>query len=153
MVDARRDKSLHLEKITHIVSNTIDFPQHSDAAAMMIPIVKSSWIQSSLNKGKPAPLRPFSPDPRMFFSEVVLSVADDIPPTDKESIIGATMAMGGVDSENVTKLVTHICALSMDNDKCRIVLAKNLRCKVVLPHWYACDPAPYLPILLTWLQV
>lgn len=136
MVDARRDKSLHLEKVTHVVSNTIEFPQYNETAAMMIPVVKSNWIQASLARNKPAQLRPFSPDPRLYFSEVVLSIADDIPPTDKESIIGATMAMGGVDSENVTKLVTHICALSMDNDKCRIVLAKNLKCKIVLPHWF-----------------
>lgn len=135
VVDARRDKSLHLEKVTHIVSNTIDFPQYSEAAAMMIPVVKTSWISASLSRNKPAQLRPHSPDPRLFFSEVVLSIADDIPSHDKESIIGATMAMGGVDSENVTKLVTHICALSMDNDKCRIVQAKHLKCKIVLPHW------------------
>ncbi|KAH8194070.1 hypothetical protein TruAng_011762 [Truncatella angustata] len=118
----------------------------------MIPTVKHAWILASVARNKPAQLRPYSPDPRLFFSEVVLSVADDIPPTDKESIIGATMAMGGVDSENVTKLVTHICALSMDNDKCRIVQAKNLKCKIVLPHWFddcfrlgkRIDEGPYL---------
>ncbi|KAK6078236.1 BRCA1 C terminus domain-containing protein [Seiridium cupressi] len=152
VIDARRDRSLHLEKVTHIVTNTVDFPQCTDAAAMMIPLVKSSWISASLARNKPAQLRPYSPDPKLFFSEIILSVADDIPPTDKESIIGATMAMGGVDSENVTKLVTHICALSMDNDKCRIVKAKNLKCKIVLPHWFddcfklgkKIDEGPYL---------
>lgn len=102
---------------------------------MMLPVVKSSWILASLSRNKPAQLRPFSPDPKLFFSDVVLSVADDVPPTDKESIIGAAMAMGGVDSENITKLVTHVCALDMNNDKCRIVQARNLKCKIVLPHW------------------
>jgi hypothetical protein len=102
--------------------------------AMMIPVVKSTWISASLNRNKQAQLRPFSPDPRMFFSDVILSCAD-IPPTDKESITGATMAMGGVDSENITKLVTHLCALSMDHPKCQIAMEKKLKCKIVLPHW------------------
>ncbi|KAK6189478.1 hypothetical protein LQW54_013220 [Pestalotiopsis sp. IQ-011] len=136
VIDARRDKSLHIEKLSHIISNTSDFPQYTDAKAMMLPVVKSSWILASLSRNKPAQLRPFSPDPKLFFSDVVLSVADDVPPTDEESIIGAAMAMGGVDSENITKLVTHVCALDMNNDKCRIVQSRNLKCKIVLPHWF-----------------
>ncbi|KAG4218875.1 hypothetical protein PC116_g32645 [Phytophthora cactorum] len=101
---------------------------------MMIPVVKSKWITASLAKGRQAQIRPFTPDPRMIFSDVVLSCAD-IPPTDKEAIIGATMAMGGMDSENVTKLTTHICALSMDHAKCKLATEKRLKCKIVLPHW------------------
>ncbi|KAI0129453.1 BRCA1 C terminus domain-containing protein [Xylariales sp. AK1849] len=151
VVDTKRDRSLQLEKVTHIISNTIDFPQFTDAAAMMIPVVKSQWISASLVRNKQAQIRPYSPDPRMVFSEVILSCAD-IPPTDKEAIIGATMAMGGVDSENITKLVTHICALSMDHPKCRTAIEKNLKCKIVLPHWFddcfrlgkRIDEGPYL---------
>ncbi|KAI1848969.1 hypothetical protein JX266_005397 [Neoarthrinium moseri] len=151
VVEQKRDKSLSLEKVTHIIANTIDFPQYGDASAMMIPVVKSSWVSASLTRNKQAQIRPYSPDPRLFFSEVVLSVAD-VPPTDKESIIGATMAMGGVDSENITKLVTHICALSLDHPKCQIALEKKLKAKIVLPHWFddcfrlgkRIDEGPYL---------
>ncbi|KAH8666319.1 BRCT domain-containing protein [Xylariales sp. PMI_506] len=151
VVATKRDKSLALEKVTHIVANTIDFPQFNDAVAMMIPVVKTNWIQASFARNKLAQIRPFSPDPRMIFSDVILSCAD-IPPTDKESIIGATMALGGVDSDNVTKLVTHICALSMDHPKCQIVAERKLKCKIVLPHWFddcfrlgkRIDEGPYL---------
>ncbi|ETS78277.1 hypothetical protein PFICI_10339 [Pestalotiopsis fici W106-1] len=136
VVDARRDKSLYLEKLTHIIANTSDFPQHTDATAMMIPVVRSTWISSSLGRNKLVQVRPFSPDPRMLFSDIVLTVADDVPPSDKESIIGCSMALGAQDSENITKLVTHVCALGMNNDKCRIVQSKNLKCKIVLPHWF-----------------
>jgi hypothetical protein len=135
VVSAKRDRSLVLDHVTHIISNTIDFPQFNDAAAMMIPVVKSQWISASLSKGKQAQIRPYSPDPRMFFSDVLLSCAD-IPSVDKESIIGATLAMGGMDSENMTKFVTHICALSMDHPKCRVAVEKKLKAKIVLPHWY-----------------
>jgi len=47
----------------------------------------------------------------------------------------------------LTKMVTHIVALTLDNDKCEVALKKRLRCKIVLPHWYdACSPleAPLL---------
>ncbi|KAI8631314.1 BRCT domain-containing protein [Xylariaceae sp. FL1651] len=131
----KRDGSLPLSAVSHIISNTIEFPQFDEAAAMMIPVVKSKWISASLAKGKQAQIRPFTPDPRMIFSDVVLSCAD-IPDSDKEAIIGATMAMGGMDSEHVTKLTTHICALSMDHPKVQMALEKKHKCKIVLPHWF-----------------
>ncbi|KAI5922848.1 BRCT domain-containing protein [Camillea tinctor] len=147
----KRDGSLPLSQVTHIISNTIDFPEYTEATAMMIPVVRSKWISASLAKGKQVQIRPFTPDPRMIFSDVMLSCGD-IPPTDKEAIIGATMAMGGMDSENVTKLTTHICALTMDHPKCQLSLLKKTGCKIVLPHWFddcfklgkRIDEGPYL---------
>ncbi|KAK8034612.1 hypothetical protein PG993_009607 [Apiospora rasikravindrae] len=151
VIEPKRDGSLPLAAATHIISNNIDFPQYTEATSMMIPVIKSSWIQASLRKNKQAQPRPHSPDPRMIFSDVVLSCAD-IPESDKESIIGATMAMGGTESSNLTKLVTHICALSMDHPKCQMARDKGLKCKIVLPHWFddcfklgkRIDDAPYL---------
>ena len=134
VVDTKRDGTIPLDKVTHIISNTIDFPQHAEAVAMMIPVVKHSWIKVTLLKKKQAPIRQFTPDPRMIFSDVAVSCAD-IPSSDKHAIIGAVMAMGGMDSDNVTKLTTHICALSLDNPKCELAIAKKLKCKIVLPHW------------------
>ncbi|OTA62407.1 BRCT domain-containing protein [Hypoxylon sp. EC38] len=151
VLPAKRGRPVPLREVTHIIANSIDFPQYREATSMMIPVVKSKWISASLAKGKQAQIRPFTPDPRMIFSEVVLSCAD-IPPTDKEAIIGATMAMGGMDSDNVTKLTTHICALSMDHPKCQLAVQKRLKCKIVLPHWFddcfklgkRIDERPYL---------
>ncbi|KAJ8128482.1 hypothetical protein O1611_g5152 [Lasiodiplodia mahajangana] len=147
----KRDGSLPLATITHIVSNTIEFPQYDESTAMMIPVVKSKWISASLAKGKQAQIRPYTPDPRMIFSDVMLSCAD-IPDTDKDAIIGATMAMGGMYSDHVTKLTTHICALSVDHPKARMTLEKKHKCKIVLPHWFddcfrlgkRIDEGPYL---------
>ncbi|KAI3324252.1 BRCT domain-containing protein [Xylariaceae sp. AK1471] len=131
----KRDGTWPLATVTHIISNTIEFPQYDEATKMMIPVVKSKWISASLAKGKQAQIRPYTPDPRMIFSDVMLSCAD-IPDNDKEAIIGATMAMGGMDSEHVTKLTTHICALSMDHPKVRMAVEKKHKCKIVLPHWF-----------------
>ncbi|KAI1814278.1 BRCT domain-containing protein [Poronia punctata] len=151
VVPRKRDFSLPLANVTHIIANTIEFPQYTQATEMMIPVVRSKWVSMSLAKGKQAQIRPYTPDPRMIFSDVMLSCAD-IPNNDKEAIIGATMAMGGMDSENVTKLTTHICALSMDHEKVKIAIEKKHKCKIVLPHWFddcfklgkRIDEGPYL---------
>lgn len=119
-----------------IVSNTIDFPQYAESQAFMIPVVKSTWITFALARRRQPNVRPYSPDPRLIFSSLTVTCAD-LPLTDKESIIGATLAMGGTESKDVNKLTTHVCALSMDHPKVQVLAEKNLKAKVVLPHWYA----------------
>ncbi|KAF4449720.1 hypothetical protein F53441_7057 [Fusarium austroafricanum] len=149
--EPRRDGSLPIEKVTHIISNTIDFTQFADAQAVMIPVVTEDWIRTSVARRRQAQIRPFSPDPRMIFSEVVVTCAD-LPETDKESIAGATMALGGQESKDATKMTTHICALSMDHPKIQVAIEKGYKGKVVLPHWFddcfklgkRIDEAPYL---------
>lgn len=86
-------------------------------------------------KDKQAPLRAYSPDPRFIFSGTVISCAD-IPTGDKDAIIGAVLAMGGQESSSLTKLVTHIVALTEDHPKCVEARSRRLRSKIVLPHWY-----------------
>ncbi|KAI1329409.1 BRCT domain-containing protein [Xylariaceae sp. FL0255] len=151
VVSKKRCGALPLQAITHIISETIEFPEYEEACETMIPVVRRRWIDASLQKGKLAQIRPHTPDPRMIFSNVVLTCAD-IPPTDQEAIIGATTAMGGMDSEQVTKLTTHICALSMDHPKVKQALDSRKKCKIVLPHWFddcfklgkRIDEKPYL---------
>ncbi|KPM38408.1 hypothetical protein AK830_g8169 [Neonectria ditissima] len=133
--EPRRDGSIPIEKATHIIANNIDFPQYTESQAVMIPVVTTHWITSSISRRKQAQVRPFSPDPRMIFSQVVVTCAD-LPETDKESIAGATMALGGQESKDVTRLTTHICALSMDHPKVQASKSKGWKGIVVLPHWF-----------------
>ena len=135
MLDPDRKGKIRMSQVTHVVSNTIDFEQFSEAQAMMIPVVRPDWIKTTVARGKLAQVRPYSPDPRMIFSDIILSCAD-IPPTDKEAICGAIMALGGMESKDLTKQTTHICALTMDHPKCKEALAKKLKAKIVLPHWF-----------------
>ncbi|PHH88509.1 hypothetical protein CDD83_7447 [Cordyceps sp. RAO-2017] len=149
--EPRRDGSIPIEGVTHIVSNTIDFPQYVESQAIMIPVVSTQWITTSIARRKQAQPRPFSPDPRMIFSEVVVTCAG-LPVMDKESIIGATMALGGQESKDATRLTTHICALSADDPKVALSLQRGFKGKVVLPHWFddcfklgkRIDEGPYL---------
>lgn len=134
VLDPRRDGLIAIERVSHIVSNTIDFQQYDESQALMIPVVTMSWITNSISRRKQAQVRPFSPDPRMIFAQVVVTCAD-LPVMDKESILGATMAMGGQETKDANKLTTHICSLSMDAQKVKVAQTKGWKGKVVLPHW------------------
>ena len=134
-MEPRRDGSLAVDKVTHITSNTIDFPEYAESQACMIPVVTTQWVTVSLSRRKQSQVRPFSPDPRMIFSAVVVTCAD-LPQMDKESILGATMALGGQESKDASRLATHICALTTDHPKIVSAKAKGWKGKIVLPHWY-----------------
>ncbi|KAH8665860.1 BRCT domain-containing protein [Tricladium varicosporioides] len=124
-----------LDRVTHIISATSDFPQYLEARRALINVVEPRWITQSLLKGKQSPARPFTPDPNLIFSKINLSCAD-IPQGDKDAIIGAVLAMGGMESSSLTKQTTHICALTLDHPKCQSAIDKKLACKIVLPHWF-----------------
>ena len=100
----------------------------------MISVVKPTWVDSSVQKNRLANPVSHSPDPRLFFSGLVVCVAD-LPEGDKEAIIGGVVAMGGLYSGAVSRMVTHIVALSMEPQACQIARLKRLGCKIVLPHW------------------
>ncbi|POS87894.1 hypothetical protein EPUL_000402 [Erysiphe pulchra] len=142
---------IDVQNVTHIISETIDFPEYPSARQHMIPVVIPDWIAHSLMRNKEAGIRPYTPDPALIFSSVNISCAD-IPSGDKDAIIGAVLAMGGVETNSLTKLTTHICALTIDHPKCQHAIEKNLKCKIILPHWFddclklgkRIDEAPYL---------
>jgi hypothetical protein len=132
--ELKADGTIKLDEVTHIISATSDFPQYALACDHMIPVVTPQWISTSLLRNRQAQIRSFSPDPRLIFTGVTISCAG-LPEGDKDAIIGAVAAMGGLESSNLTKTVTHIIALSMDHPKCQQAAEKNLKCKIVLPHW------------------
>ena len=99
-----------------------------------IHVVKPSWVKHSIDKGKQSNPRQYSPDPRLFFSDVVISCGE-IPEGDKEAIAGGVIATGGQHIATLSKAVTHIVALSMDDPRCQLAASKRLHCLYVLPHW------------------
>lgn len=129
------DEPLDIRTVTHIISSHVDFPEYRKAQLQMISTVMPNWIMASLVKGKEAQPRGYTPDPKLIFSDVIVSCGD-IPTGDQDAIIGAVLAMGGMENSSVTKLTTHICALTMDHPKCQTAREKNLKAKIVLPHWF-----------------
>ena len=128
-------QSISLHDVTHIISSTSDFPQYHDAVDAFVSVVTPQWVSASLSKHRLAQLRQYSPDPRLFFSGVTVCCVD-LPTGDVDAITGGVVAMGGQYSGSLTRFVTHIVALTDDNEKCQKAMSKGLRCKIVLPHWY-----------------
>ncbi|KKK18849.1 hypothetical protein P175DRAFT_0535267 [Aspergillus ochraceoroseus IBT 24754] len=124
-----------LAEFTHVMSNTIDFPAFDAANDALIPVVKPQWMQSSLSKRKLANPRQYSPDPRLFLNDVVVTCGD-IPEGDKDAILGGVLAKGGLYSAKVTHLVTHLVDLTLDSAKARLITSKKVNIKIVLPHWF-----------------
>lgn len=123
-----------IKGITHIISTTIDFESYDAATNAMISVIKPSWISSSLAKMKMANPRLHSPDPKLFFSGFMVHIAD-LPENDKNAIIGGLEAMGGIYASAISRQVTHIVALTLEPDACKIAISKSLNVKIVLPHW------------------
>lgn len=132
--ELKADGSIKLDDVTHIISTTSDFPQYNLACEHMLPILTPGWITSSLLRNKQAPPRSFTPDPRLIFSGITICCAG-LPSGDKDAIIGGVVAMGGQESSNLTRTVTHIVALTEEHQKCQEALEKRMKCKIVLPHW------------------
>lgn len=120
---------------THIISSTSDFPEYTAALDSFVHVVKPSWVDICIAKQRVTNPRQYSPDPALFLSDVVVTCAD-IPPGDQEAIIGGIIAMGGQYSAPLTRLVTHVVALTMDSQKCQTVQELGLKTKIVLPHWF-----------------
>ncbi|KAJ5730011.1 uncharacterized protein N7483_004519 [Penicillium malachiteum] len=120
---------------THIVSGTINFETYDLACKALIPVVKPSWVHTSLQKRKIANPRQHSPDPRLFLNDVVVTCGD-IPEGDKDAIIGGVLAKGGLYSSRMSAMVTHLVDLTIESDKARLARAKNPRAKIILPHWF-----------------
>ncbi|KAI9367933.1 BRCT domain-containing protein [Aspergillus egyptiacus] len=124
-----------LAEFSHIMSNTIDFAEFDAANDALIPVVKPQWMQASLSKRKLANPRQYSPDPRLFLNDVVVTCGD-IPEGDKDAIIGGVLAKGGLYNSKVTQLCTHLVDLTLDSDKARVIRERRLPIKIVLPHWF-----------------
>ncbi|KAL4811214.1 BRCT domain protein [Aspergillus unguis] len=124
-----------LAGFSHIMSTTIDFPQFDAAKDALIPVVKPNWMTASLSKKKLANVRQYSPDPRLFLNDVVVTCGD-IPEGDKDAIIGGVLAKGGLYNPKITPMCTHLVDLTIDSDKAMIVKNRRMNVKIVLPHWF-----------------
>ncbi|KAK5190731.1 regulator of Ty1 Transposition [Exophiala xenobiotica] len=128
------ENSLDINGVTHIVSDTFDFPDYHACFDAFIPVIKPTWVLHSLAKNRLLNPRQYSPDPRYFMSDVVACVAD-LPEGDSDAIAGGILAMGGLFSTKLTNQVTHIIALTIESESCIRARERNLPVKIVLPHW------------------
>ncbi|KAK6363613.1 hypothetical protein TWF730_001037 [Orbilia blumenaviensis] len=152
--------SINLEDTTHIISPDIEFSEFSELERRrlageidqrMLTVTKPSWVYDSIAKKRTQNVRAYNADPRMIFSGIDAVIAD-LPEGDSEAICGGILAMGGLYKTSLSKLTTHIVALTLDNDICKMALEKGLGAKIVMPHWFddclklnrRIDETPYL---------
>ncbi|KAJ6259148.1 hypothetical protein Dda_6046 [Drechslerella dactyloides] len=160
--------AINLTDTTHIISPDIEFTEFSDLERRrlageidqrMLTVVKPAWVTDSIAKKKTQHVRAYNADPRMIFSGIEAVIAD-LPEGDAEAICGGILAMGGLHRASLSRMTTHIVALSLDNEVCKVALEKGLSVKMVMPHWFddclrlnrRIDEAPYLlpdPAIMT----
>ncbi|KAF2661310.1 hypothetical protein K491DRAFT_764955 [Lophiostoma macrostomum CBS 122681] len=134
--DASYGRIDRLKDIRYIISATADFPDFLSAFELFIHIVKPSWVDSCLKAGKIKNPRTFSPYPGLFMSDVVVCCGEHLPQGDKEAIEGGIIAAGGQFSPVLSKLVTHLIALDVEDPRCTLAGSKRLRVQKLLPHWF-----------------
>ena len=117
------------------MSTSIEFPRYSEALQHGVYVVKPGWIINSANRGKISDTRPYNPDPNQFFQDVVVTTAG-LPEGDKDAIIAGVIALGGMYSSSLSRMVTHLVVNEMDQPKVKVVQEKQLKCKILTPHWF-----------------
>ncbi|KAK6465141.1 regulator of Ty1 transposition [Scheffersomyces coipomensis] len=141
------DESTDAEKlaINHIIAESIQFIEYSLAIKSMIPITTCEWVRKTIEAGKPVNYKIYNPDPKFFFKDTFVCVADNLPIGDKEAIYGGIKAFGGNYLDVLTKYTTHLIAIDLSNEK-SIIASSAIRneedndengidIKIVLPHW------------------
>ena len=68
-------------------------------------------------------------------SDAVVCCGEGIPEGDKEAIEGGVIAMGGQFTRILSKTVTHLIAVTMEDPRCQLAISKQLPVTIVLPHW------------------
>ena len=126
--------SVSAPRPTHIITATIDFEGRNDTENRIVSVVTPRWVEQCVVKRKLANTRSYSPDQRLFFSGLVVHIAD-LSEGDKDAIIGGIMAMGGLYSSSLSKLVTHVVAPDAGSQACQMALSSSMKCEVVLPSW------------------
>jgi hypothetical protein len=101
----------------------------------MIHVVKPTWVDQSLRGNKTKNPRTYSPDPALFMSDVIICCGN-LPTGDKEAIQGGVLAMGGQFTEQLSKTVTHLISLDLEDHRCQLAISKRLNLTIVLPHWF-----------------
>ncbi|KAG2736459.1 hypothetical protein G9P44_000549 [Scheffersomyces stipitis] len=134
------EKSKH---VTHIISRSIEFIEYKLARKSMIPVTSPEWLFESISGGRIVNYKTFNPDPKFFFKDCFVCVADNLPVGDKEAIYAGVKAFGGCYLDVLTKYTTHLIAHDLSNEKSIIASSainnsadgEGIDIKIVLPHW------------------
>ncbi|KAI9652390.1 MAG: hypothetical protein M1829_001658 [Trizodia sp. TS-e1964] len=121
--------------VHYIISETADFPCYLSLHELFISTVRPDYITESVASRRLLPPRSYSPDPRLIFAGVTVSIVD-LSDGDRDAIISGVVALGGQYSDGLSKTLTHIVALTDNSQICRDAISKQLQVKIVSPLWF-----------------
>lgn len=130
-----------LNKFTHVISNTTDFPNFRMASdTLMMPVLISQWVIDSATHGKLESVRSYAADTRLIFNGCVITCSSSVCEGDKMVIAAATRAFGGIYIQGITRNLTHLITTNPSDDVCSIVGDYNRHLgktaiETVAPEW------------------
>ncbi|GAA5931308.1 hypothetical protein JCM3775_004989 [Rhodotorula graminis] len=138
-------------RVTHIVTDTLDFPElalvqarnepgaHGGASAAdaAVEVVTPAWVTRSFDLQVLQPPRFYSADRALFFSGTIVCTSE-LPEPDTLAIHAAVVALGGQTRRELTREVTHLVCAAAHGHKYEMALkfGTELGIVVVLPHWF-----------------
>lgn len=149
------DQAIQKHSISHIITSTYKFNGYSRAQDLMLPVTTAQWLEDSELASQRKNYRLYSPHPVPFMDKVVVCVADNLPPGDKEMMYAGVRAFGGQYLDSLSRYTTHLVAVDLSNIKSVLVAnikkREDLKIQIVLPHWLddcfkqqkRLDEAPY----------
>ncbi|KAJ1773983.1 regulator of Ty1 Transposition [Coemansia sp. RSA 1813] len=122
--------------VTHVISPDTHFGEYSTCVKAGVCVVTNRWVDRCLMAGWRYVERYYSPDSKKIFSGMVVA-ATHLPATDKETLLGSVMALGGQWRERMRPDVTHLIMMKEDGPKYEYVKKHpELGIKPILPHWF-----------------
>ncbi|ODQ65944.1 hypothetical protein NADFUDRAFT_51217 [Nadsonia fulvescens var. elongata DSM 6958] len=115
----------NLTGISHIISADTEFPAYKEALEKWVCVVTPLWILTSLEYNRAVPVRPFSPDSKFIFRQVHVCCGNSISSDEKNALYQCVRAMGGLCSDVLTKLITHVVTKDESDDKASIARGFN----------------------------
>lgn len=128
-----------LNRFSHVIAESIDFPRFEDVSKLYIPIVTKEWINSLAKQKAMVPVRGFSPDPRMILKNCIVACGTEC--DDEDVIKTAVRIFGGTNTNELRKSLTHFITNDPKHknvmliDEYNKVNREGLNVKIVRPAW------------------
>lgn len=149
-------------EIHHILTTDSNFAASTTARTLMVPVTSPAWARDSVGAKQKRNYRLYAPKPLPPMDKVVLCIADNIPPADRDAMYSGVRAFGGQYLDALSRYTTHLVAEDLSNNKSLVAASihrPDVEIKIVLPQWvgecmkrgYAVDETPYLltdPVVL-----
>lgn len=115
-----------LSQFTHVISDTIDFPNYQLLAVdLMIPVITHKWLEMVILHKRISPIRPFSANPRDIFRNVI-ATCESLGDTDDEEVISVALrTFGGTYIHELKKSLTHFITSDLTTDNSKLINAFN----------------------------